>query len=82
VHLRKPKTASIKINRIAREVIPIAWPNDAGGCDHLAVKPADIGLKEAGVVADLAYPLYIQQHALKRLKERIGIVPGMAQHAL
>ena len=70
----KPLKSLIFIDEQKREIINVSRPTPFGRILQVAIKPSDIGFTAAN---DEPLDLYIQQHALKRLDERLGLLPDV-----
>ncbi len=69
VYCQKPEIAYVNINKEYRPVIRFGLVEEYSGIKWLSIKPSQLDLKNT--FADLPHDIYIQSHALIRLKERL-----------
>lgn len=72
--IRAEKT-KVLIDDHQRTAMKIGWVLSDEQWKHSDIKPAQIGFE--GVGSDVSLPVYIQQHAINKLQERIDITPGI-----
>jgi hypothetical protein len=76
--VKKPDSCMVKIDGANREVIRIGWTDVDAQIIYRDVNPCRFGLR----YNDGSCSVYIQRHALQRLEERLGILPGVIHHAI
>lgn len=69
LHKYEPKSISIQINGNARPVMPLEWSQTQIGLVPMTVKPSLFNIDSP--FAEIPIKIYIQNHALQRLAERI-----------
>ncbi len=69
VYCCKPEIAHVKIHQENRPVIRFGLAIRLNEITYLSIKPSDLNLKNT--FASLPHDVYIQSHALNRLKERL-----------
>jgi hypothetical protein len=69
-----PKT-NITVNDKKRTIYQVCWVDGSMNPIWAKTKPSLIGFKTGSL--DIPLDVYIQQHALDRLKERLDIIPGI-----
>jgi len=77
--IRSEKT-KVLVDDHYRTAIKIGWVLSDEKWTHPTIKPAQIGFEGEG--ADICLPIYIQQHAINKLQERIDITPGILHLAI
>lgn len=80
IHAYKPEVVSLHINGEKHSAIQLGWVNNEMKWHMLKVKPSQLGFKVEGL--DIPLDIFIQTHALRRLKERINIIPGVMHEIL
>lgn len=80
ISMVKPRKISVKIDGIKRDLFRVSWPDYLGAIDEVSVIPSKLGLYHPEKNKPLE--VYIQKHAISRLAERIGIVPGIVHQAV
>lgn len=75
---KKPESCMVKVDGNNREVIRIGWTDVDGLIVYRSVNPRRFGLR----YNDGNCSVFIQRHALQRLEERLGILPGVIHHAI
>jgi hypothetical protein len=63
-----------------RPIIKVGWQLGSGKWKNNVVKPSQIGFQGPG--DNFPNPIYIQEHALRTLQERIDITPGIMHYAI
>lgn len=81
ISAEKPNIKILKLESHPRELVRVGWTNVEGIIRPLHIKPKWIGFKEDPKSNDYC-KVYIQKHALLRLRERIGLVPGLMHEAV
>ncbi|MEJ2881035.1 hypothetical protein [Pedobacter sp. GR22-6] len=81
ISAEKPKAKTLKLESHPRELVQVGWTNFEGKITQLRIKPKWIGFREDPKSNDYC-EVYIQKHALLRLQERIGLVPGLMHEAV
>jgi hypothetical protein len=79
VHYERILSFRIKLDGHFRDVFPLKWSGLKGKPEPAVVIPANIGYPAE---YDQAVPVYLQQHALDRLVERLSLAPGMLLYML
>lgn len=74
---KKLESCVVKIDGIKREVIRVGWSDVNGLVIYRSIDPHRVGLRHSCLCS-----VYIQHHALQRLEERLGILPGVIHHAI
>jgi hypothetical protein len=69
----------IKLDGHFRDIFPLGWSGIQGNLEPVMVKPADIGFSAEH---DQPAQVFLQQHALDRLLERLSLAEGMLLHML
>lgn len=72
IYAVKPETAYVKINKEYRPVIRLGLPIESNGLEYISIKPSQLNLKNT--FADIPHDVYIQSHAIIRLKERLDSI--------
>jgi hypothetical protein len=81
LHARKPQWKSLVLDNIRRPVVRVSWAYSGVGWHTLSVNAAQLTGNEADEGRSL--DVYIQTHALRRMKERLDSLPfGLAQYFL
>lgn len=75
---KKLECCMVKVDGNAREVIRLGWTDVDGVFIYRSVDPRRLGFRYSGGICSV----YIQRHALQRLEERLGILPGVIHHAI
>jgi hypothetical protein len=75
---KKPESCMVKVEGNGREVIRLGWTDVDGDVIYRSVDPRRLGFRCSGDSCSV----YIQRHALQRLEERLGILPGVIQYAI
>ncbi len=76
----KPETVYLLINGEKHSAIQLGWVTPSMKWHMLKVKPSQLGFKVEGL--DIPLDIFVQKHALMRLKERINITPGVMHEIL
>ncbi|MHA4895192.1 hypothetical protein ACXZ1K_10585 [Pedobacter sp. PWIIR3] len=76
----KPETVTLLINGEKHSAIQLGWVNPYMKWHMLKVKPSQLGFKVGSL--DIPLDIFVQKHALMRLKERINITPGVMHEIL
>lgn len=74
VYLHRPVKTNMLIDGGKRQITPLCRPAPHNMTLQVAIKPSAIGFETAD---DEPLQLYIQQHALQRLDERLGLLPDI-----
>jgi hypothetical protein len=77
---RKPEKSSIILDGEKRAIISLSWLAEDMEWMHTEVKPSVLGFKTGSI--DIPIRVYIQQHALDKLQERIDITPGIMHYMI
>ena len=80
LHAFKPKTVSIPVKEGLHTVKRLGWLTPDLEWEEVKVKPSALGFKTGTL--DIPLDVYVQLHALERLKERINITPGIMHEIL
>jgi hypothetical protein len=76
-----PESISLTINGTKRRAFLMEWAKNQTGPQYLSIKPSDLNI--ISPFAEIPIKVYIQDHALKRLAERIDDVAlGFAQYCM
>jgi hypothetical protein len=75
----KLPSENLTIDGSTRKIIAVGWPDFDGIPRYVFLTPTQLGITEN---KDLKVQVYIQVHALIRLQERLGIVPGIIHKAI
>jgi len=70
VHIEKPESKVIEIDHLKRNVFRVGMIDPKTGINWMDIKPEELGI--TGVLCQLPLKIYIQPHALDRIKERTG----------
>jgi hypothetical protein len=76
---QKLECENLMIDGSFRKVIAIGWPDHDGEIKSLYLTPEQL-IIQSGHPTKIQ--VYIQVHALKRLEERLGLVPGIVHKAI
>ena len=79
VHQVKPEAMDVVIEGKSRPVWRVGWPLAGSGMRWAALSGRDLGV--GGALADLPMKVYIQSHALIRLKQRVDPLDNICQHS-
>jgi hypothetical protein len=74
----RPERSSIILDGEKRSIISLSWIDEEMEWMHTQIKPSVIGFKTGSI--DIPLRVYIQQHALDKLQERIDITPGILHY--
>jgi hypothetical protein len=74
----KPEKSSVILDGEKRSIIRLSWIDGEMEWMHTRVKPSALGFKTGAI--DIPLDVYIQQHALHKLQERIDITPGIMHY--
>jgi hypothetical protein len=74
----KPEKTAVTIDGDKRSVIRLSWLDGKMEPVHTRIKPSLLGFKTSSL--DIPLDVYIQQHALDKLRERIDITPGVMHY--
>lgn len=77
VESKKLESCAVKVDGIKRVVVRVGWSDVNGLVDYRSIDARRIGLRHPCVCK-----VYIQHHALQRLEERLGVLPGVTHHAI
>lgn len=80
IHAFKPETVTIPLKDGLHSAKRLGWVLPDLKWKYVKVKPSELGFK-AGIM-DIPLDVYVQTHALERLKERINITPGIMHEIL
>jgi hypothetical protein len=81
IHCHTPEQIHVTLDNIPRPAIRVCWGKANHGVQYVSIKHSDLGI--ASSFAELPLDVYIQTHALLRLKERIDCLgPGIEQYNL
>ncbi|EDM38103.1 hypothetical protein PBAL39_00772 [Pedobacter sp. BAL39] len=80
IYAHKPEVEDIEVTNGKRKVIRMGWLTPDFEWEHFAVKSSLLGFERKGL--DIPLELYFTTHTLKRLQERINIVPGIMHRIL
>jgi hypothetical protein len=82
VYIRRLRLNSthVTIDNHRRPIIKVGWQFGNGEWENNMIKPSQIGFEGTG--DNIPNPVYIQEHALRKLQERIDITPGIMHYAL
>lgn len=75
--LQKLETCTVKFENAAREVMRIGWTDLDGTISYRCIDPNRLGFTHPCECI-----VYIQRHALHRLEERLGIIPGVIHYSI
>lgn len=75
-----PQKKSVYLQERYRECVKVGWARWEGEIRHVQVRPSALGLQ--GDHPDRPCHVYIQQHALNRLRERLGLLTGLMHFAV
>ncbi|MEJ2880435.1 hypothetical protein [Pedobacter sp. GR22-6] len=78
--LIKPESCNVKFDGINREVVRLCWSETDGNIEYVKLSPISIGYRS--YKPEQLFDVYIQGHALQRLEERLGLIPGVVHHAI
>ncbi len=70
IYIEKPETISLEIDNKKRNIYRVGSSIPLEGIIWLFTTPENLGMK--GILNTLPLKIYIQQHAIERLKERLG----------
>jgi len=70
IQIEKPETLSIEIDSNKRNIYRLGISLPLNGITWLTTTPKNLGVK--GILNRFSLKIYIQQHAIERLKERLG----------
>ena len=76
----KPEKSSVCIDGRNRSIIRVGWVEENMDWLWADVKPSQLGFNTGE--SDTPVKLYIQQHALLRMQERIDITPGIMHYMI
>ncbi|MGY4384171.1 hypothetical protein ACVWYN_001197 [Pedobacter sp. UYP24] len=76
----KPETVYLIINGEKHSAIQLGWVTPSMKWHMLKIKPSQLGFKVGSL--DIPLDIFVQKHALMRLKERINITPGVMHEIL
>jgi hypothetical protein len=74
---KKLESCVVKVDGISREVIRVGWTDIDGVIVYRSLNPRNLGFR-----CNSECFVYIQRHALQRLEERLGILPGVIHHSI
>ena len=77
----KPEIRILKLEDHSRELLRVGWSGFEGTVNWASIAPHKLGFKCEPYCTEPAN-IYIQRHALQRLQERVGLVPGLMQEAV
>jgi hypothetical protein len=81
IHCYTPEQIHVKLDNILRPAVRVCWGIANYGIQYVSIKCRDLGI--ASSFAELPLDVYVQTHALLRLKERIDCLsPGIEQYNL
>jgi len=75
--LQKLETCTVTFENAAREVMRIGWTDLDGTISYRCIDANRLGFTHPCECF-----IYIQRHALHRLEERLGIIPGVIHHSI
>lgn len=70
LHIEKPESVAIELDSIKRNVYRVGMIDMKTGISWMDIKPEKMELN--GILSQLPLKIYIQPHALERIKERLG----------
>jgi hypothetical protein len=76
----RPDSKKILAGDHYRTAIKVGWILADETWHYVSVRPAQIGF--AGEGAEVSLPVYVQQHAIAKLQERIDITPGILHYGV
>jgi hypothetical protein len=76
----RAERSSIILDGEKRTIISLSWPDEDMQWIHTSIRPSLIGFKTGSI--DIPIRVYVQQHALDKLQERIDITPGILHYLL
>jgi hypothetical protein len=76
----KPELNYQLLDRNKRPSRRLGWVNDDFKWKFSRVRPSTLGFKVGSL--DIPLPVYVHQHALDRLKERVNVIPGVMHEIL
>jgi hypothetical protein len=71
------ETRKVSINGETHSAIPVGvlfYVDEEPKFHHFTLSPADMHIKKNSPLSKLELPIYVQQHALDRMRERLGLV--------
>jgi len=74
----RPERSSITLDGEKRNIISLSWPDEDMQWIDTHIRPSVLGFKTGSI--DIPLQVYIQQHALDKLQERIDITPGILHY--
>lgn len=74
----KPDKSSITLDGEPRSITSLSWIDGEMKWVHTKIKPSLLGFKTGSI--DIPLQVYIQKHALIKLRERIDITPGIMHY--
>lgn len=80
IHIFKPEQQQVPTAQGLRRAISLGRMNDDHQWEEIKVKPSALGFPVKGL--DIPLTLYMTNHALNRLQERINITPGIMHSIL
>ncbi|MES2827177.1 MAG: hypothetical protein V4687_03450 [Bacteroidota bacterium] len=80
IHAFKPEPVKLVLNGEKHSAIQLGWVDHNLKWKMLKVKASALGFKVDGL--DIPLDVFVQNHALMRLKERINIIPGVIHEIL
>jgi hypothetical protein len=71
MHAHNPEKIDVSFHNIPRKALRVAQASEQSGVEYAGIRPSQMGLHASD---DDPRPVYIQNHALKRLQERLAPV--------